>query len=154
MIVRSGERRLAEVLQEQFRKVGVTLDIEPMDSSAFNEAYNNGKFQMFSALKNSSTGDPTDVMKQLYGPNKGKAGNRAYYQNDRFDELYDLQMAEGDDAKREEYVVEMQKIIMEDMPWILLYSPVVIAGVNKNVGGLELNPATLHDLSAVYCTKN
>jgi len=45
----------------------------------------------------------------------------SYYSNPRYDELYDLQRQESDETKRHEYLAEMQNLVYDEAPYIILY---------------------------------
>lgn len=45
----------------------------------------------------------------------------SYYSNPRYDELYDQQKAESDPAKRKTMLAEMQQLVYNDAPYIILY---------------------------------
>ena len=144
-------RLIGEILQDQLKKVGIVVDIHNMDGSGYNDAYNKGEFDIAVTLKTSSTGDPGVIFKDMLSWNTGKGGNRSYYNNPEYDELYKQQMAAMDPAERERICIELQKILMDDMPRVPLYSPLIIAAGDKKLGGFIPNAADMHDFTTIYC---
>jgi ABC-type transport system substrate-binding protein len=53
------------------------------------------------------------------------------YRNDTFDRLADQSAKAMNLAERQRLVLEMQRILMEDVPYIPLYNPRIIEGVRR-----------------------
>lgn len=64
--------------------------------------------------------DPTSLLNVLRGEEIGSFSD-SFYDNPRYDELFILQRAESDEATRFEYVKEMQNLVYDEAPYIILY---------------------------------
>ena len=64
--------------------------------------------------------------------------NLSLYQNKEVDELLQDARQTLDQELREEKYAEFQKLLIEDVPCIFLYSPSYIYPVNKKVKGISI----------------
>jgi peptide/nickel transport system substrate-binding protein len=64
--------------------------------------------------------DPTSLLNVLRSEEIGSFSD-SFWENDRYDELFLLQRAEGDAATRFEYIKEMQNVFYDEAPYIILY---------------------------------
>jgi peptide/nickel transport system substrate-binding protein len=137
--VSSGSaRKASEILQAQFADIGVTVDLDFLEGASFQEKINRGDFDVFIRDKNNSSGDPAIDFMFVLTQNQGKAGNRGFYSNPTFDNLYEECQKTLDDQKRHEIIREMQKILADDVPWLILYYPTLNIATKKNLKGLPL----------------
>ncbi len=68
----------------------------------------------------------------LSGNNKPNGWNTSGYNNPAFDQIANAGADALDVSKRRQLIWKMQNIIMEDVPWIPLYSPKVAEGVRRD----------------------
>jgi peptide/nickel transport system substrate-binding protein len=64
--------------------------------------------------------DPTSLL-DFFRTEQIGGSSDSYYSNARYDELFLLQRAEPDPAKRLEYLTEMQQMVYDDAPYHILY---------------------------------
>ena len=64
--------------------------------------------------------DPTSLL-DFFRTEQIGGSSDSYYSNERYDELFELQRAEPDEAKRLEYLTEMQELVYEEAPYHILY---------------------------------
>ncbi len=64
--------------------------------------------------------------------NKPNGWNTSGYNNPRFDKIADASADELDMNKRRQLIWKMQDTIIEDVPWIPLYSPKVTEGIRRD----------------------
>ena len=64
--------------------------------------------------------DPTSLLKVLTSDEIGSYSDSSY-ENARYDELFKLQRAETDEAKRLEMLTEMQNLVYDEAPYIVMY---------------------------------
>ena len=82
--------------------------------------------------------------------NMSPAGpNYSHYSNPRFDKLYDQAMSSTDEVARERLYAEMDSLMMQDAPVVVLFYDEVLRFVNRRVEGLGSNPTNLLDLRKV-----
>ena len=64
--------------------------------------------------------DPTSLL-NFFRTEEIGASSDSYYSNPRYDELFELQRAEADEAQRLEYLTEMQNLVYDEAPYHILY---------------------------------
>ncbi len=143
--------RIAEIMQEQLRHIGVNVNVKTSEWGAFIEQVGNGEHDAFLLAATVSTGDADDPYSLLlHSDQLGQAGNRSFYVNPRVDELIEEGRMELDPVKRVKIYDTIQEIINEELPIYPLYFNNQNAGINKNIKGFKLNPAGYHFLDKVY----
>lgn len=140
MLVKGNQQQLtAQVLQAQYKKINVDMDIQFIENTAFFDALNHRNFDAGMITRGNTTGDPATQVNFLYGENVGSAGNRGYWINERWDELYRLQMSESDFDKRDAYFSEMQDIFMDEQPWLVMFCATKGSGMVNGMEGVVLH---------------
>jgi peptide/nickel transport system substrate-binding protein len=64
--------------------------------------------------------DPTSLLTFFQSSEIGGSSD-SFYSNPRYDELFNLQRAEPDEAKRLDYLTEMQNLVYDEAPYHILY---------------------------------
>ena len=137
----SQRLRVAVLLQQLYRAVGVQLDIEKVEFNALNARLAKGDFD---AAIMAIGADP-----QLAGirgvwstaASRAKGGvNFGAYSNARFDALLDSAQAQVSDAKARPYYLAAYRDILDDAPALWLYEPWNLSGVATRVHPVGLRP--------------
>lgn len=115
-------RLLAMVLQQQWRDVGVQLDIRTFEFGTFYSDVVKGAFQVYSLRWIGGNEDP-DIFEHVFHSASfpPKRANRSYYVNKQVDELIDQGRKELDRGKRKAIYIKLQQIISQDLPYIHLW---------------------------------
>lgn len=153
ILVFGGEAntQTAEILQAYLKEIGITLNIEVVEVSAYWDMTEKGRHNLFLGSWGTVTGDADYGLYAMYHSSaKGGAGNRDFYENKRVDELLDKAKITTDPEERKKMYEEVQLTIVDDAPDIMLYNRILAVGAQKNVKGLNIHPVTLHDFSTVY----
>jgi peptide/nickel transport system substrate-binding protein len=137
----SVSRKIAETIQEQFRRIGVVLDLQPLERQKLNEDMSKGNFQLY---LNTYVGgnQSTDFFKFAYGsksfPPNGQ--NRSRYINPLVDKLLtEAQTADRDQQKRK--FSQIQKQLALDLPHIYLWYPATVVVHNGRIDNVQLEPS-------------
>jgi len=117
-------RRMGEFAQQQFRQIGVTLNIELNDWPTLQEKVHKKQVQMYSMGWHADYPDPENFLQLYYSPNIKRGTNNTNYSNPQFDRLYDQAAVMMPSAKRTEIYVRMIRMVSEDCPVLLLTQPV------------------------------
>ena len=122
------------MIQEWLKKIGIPASARPM---AFNALLDTVKgkheFDAFVLGYGKLNLDPDYLRAFFHSKNDRPRGwNMSGYKNPDFDALADEQRLTVDLGKRREMIWEMQRILMEDLPYFPLYTPMVIEAVGKN----------------------
>lgn len=134
---------IAEVLQQQFKEVGIETELQVLNTDAANSLRNKGEFDIFLAGRGLLfTPDPDEIMMTDYHSNGTSIdGWGAYHwHNDRVDELIEQARKTSDIAARKELYDEVQAIVVEEAPVAYLNYYVNIDVTSSNIEGYRLHP--------------
>ena len=138
MLVGSGDTaslQTAEILQAEYAKIGVTVDIQVLDNAAINDAYWSGNYLAKTWGPSSISSDVPDDSEQAaimlsYSDEWKGFGTR--YKSDKAIELVAAGVATTDEAERKKIYNELQRVAMEDAPQVaLIFSPTMTAVSDK-----------------------
>jgi peptide/nickel transport system substrate-binding protein len=130
-------KRMAEVVQSQFRDVGVQLEITQMQMVDLRQLTTTGKHDLFLLLYGET--DPF-ILTYFFDPKRLGGSNRAWFTNDKLTEL--LYKADQDMNPKTRYqtITEASKIIIDQAPWIPLLVPMNLFGVRNELKNWDIDP--------------
>lgn len=121
-----------EIIQAQFREVGIDLQIQLGTVAAANDAARNEQVHM-SPLP-SPRSDP-NYLNSNHSRNRPNGFEFTYHTNDHFDELIDAGAAATNDDERLEIYSELQMIIMQDGMYLPVYNRDNVSAARSTVKG-------------------
>jgi peptide/nickel transport system substrate-binding protein len=146
-------RRIAVLLQEQWRKAGANVRIEPLELNTFGARMESRKFE---SLLNAWHIDPTpsSVREEWASSEIRKGGyNATSYRNPVFDAVLDSAVSEMNPTTSAALYKRAYRILIEDAPAIWLYELRNAQGVSKRIHATGIRPdawwANLADWSVV-----
>jgi peptide/nickel transport system substrate-binding protein len=123
----------AVLIQEQLRLAGVSVTIEPLDPTAWQERSASHRFDATMGGW-AATPTPSGVKQTWASSGMGKGGlNWGRYANAAFDAQVDSAMSAGSQAAAALHYHAAYRIIVDDAPAVWLYEPPSLAGVNARV---------------------
>jgi peptide/nickel transport system substrate-binding protein len=133
-----ARKRLAEALQEQWRRAGVAVTITAVDFPVFMERLGKGRFDTYigSWLDEPS---PRGLADQWTARGIG-ALNYGHYRDPVFDRLFTDALDAGDLATARGRWRAALDTLNSDAPALFLYAPVSTAAVARRVAGLAIDP--------------
>lgn len=87
------------------------------------------------------TGDPDNFLQPLFTP--GLRTNRSSYNNEEINTKLTLANQMLHPAKRLAMYKDIQRLLVQDCPWIFLYHPHIAYASRNNISGLKMNPLGL-----------
>jgi peptide/nickel transport system substrate-binding protein len=134
-------RLIGAVLQDQWKKVGVALEVHPLEQATLFADLAKGNFQLSYSNWVGANTDP-DVFGLVFASSRfpPDGANRGHYRNARVDELTSAIAKEMDKDKRKQLSSEVQKIVAEDVPYISLWYVDVVSVHQKQLGQIDLTP--------------
>ncbi len=122
------------MIQEWLRELGIPAYARPMAfSSMLDQIKGNHDFDAFILGYGRLRLDPDYVRNLFHSDNdKPRGWNMSGYNNSTFDGLADRSTFEMDPFKRQTLVMEMQRLIARDLPYIPLYKPSVVEAVRTD----------------------
>jgi peptide/nickel transport system substrate-binding protein len=139
-------RLMSEAIADQWKRVGVALQLRPMEFATFYSDITHGSFQMYSLRWVGANNDP-DVFEYVFSSKKmpPDGANRGHYRNPRLDALLDQVRVEMYQAKRKVLLSEVQKIIAADEPYINLWFVDNVCVHRDRLAGIALEPSGDYD---------
>jgi len=135
-------RLLSEALADQWKNIGIALDLRPLESATFFSDITRGSFQMYSLRWIGVNNDP-DVFDFVFNSKKmpPDGADRGHYKNPALDALLAQERVETDLTKRKIILSQIQKIVAEDEPYINLWFPDNVCAHRARVTGIVIPPA-------------
>lgn len=141
---------LCKYIQHELTMLGIQVDISVSPPAAIKEMKSQAKIPFFRASWIADYPDAENYLSMFYSKNFCPAGpNYTHYSNHAFDSLYLSSLGIIDNDERYASYREMDRMIMEDAPVVILFYDVVLRFVSKKVSGLGSNPINMLDLSKV-----
>jgi peptide/nickel transport system substrate-binding protein len=116
-------RLLGEALADQWRRVGVVVDLRSLEQGTFYADISRGSFQVYELRWTGYTNDDPDIFDYVFNSKRipPLGANRGHYHNPALDALLDAQRVEMDRGKRKQLVWKIQEMVAEDEPYIALW---------------------------------
>ncbi len=130
---------LAAKLQADLKTVGINVTLEPKERSVMISEYRAGKPPIMLASWTPDYLDP-DPWADAFYKKGGAAAKRVSYDNPKVGDLIATAKAEQDPKKRVELYREIQKLVLEDVPFIMLIQPKSYVGLNPAIKGYAIHP--------------
>jgi len=139
-------RLLGAVLQEQWRRVGVDLQLRSLEMATFLADIGRGSFQLYTLRWIGANNDPAFFELVFSSRNMPPAGrNRGHYRNARLDTLLDQARVELDHQRRRLLFAEVQKIVADDLPYLNLWFLDNLSVHRRRIGNVILEPTGGYD---------
>ncbi len=135
-------RLLAEAIADEWKRVGVALDLRSLEFATFYSDITHGSFQLYTLRLIGGNNDP-DIFEYVFGSKKmpPNGANRGHYKNPTLDLLLDQARVEIDREKRKAILSQIQKIVAEDEPYINLWDVDNVCVRRKRLTNVILPPA-------------
>ncbi|NBN79817.1 ABC transporter substrate-binding protein [Microvirga tunisiensis] len=143
-------RRMAELIQADFEKVGVKVEIV---------SYEWGEYLKRSSAKDrdgavllgwtGDNGDPDNFLAVLLGCDAVGGANRAQWCNQDFEALVQKAKVVTDKAERTKLYEQAQVVFKDQAPWATIAHSVVFMPMSKKVTGYVMNPLGGHSFEGV-----
>lgn len=135
--VSSDERnKAAQIVQSDFAKIGIDLQIELMEFGTLLERCNSPEHDLYILGWGHATNQDRTMRTNFHSASIGATGNRQWVNNPEIDALIDAGAKEMVWEKREKIYHELQDLLMEEVAWIPLWQQTNIYGMNKGLEGV------------------
>jgi peptide/nickel transport system substrate-binding protein len=141
-------RLVGAALQDEWKNVGVALEVRPLELATLLSDLDKGNFQLSYSIWVGANNDP-DIFDLVFSSKKvpPNGRNRGHYRNARVHELIMTIRGEMDREKRKELCSEVQKILAEELPYVPLWYVDVVSVHAKSLK-VELTPTGDFDFLA------
>lgn len=141
---------LTEYVQGQLAGLGIKIKLEVNQSAQHRLMVSKQQLTFFRASWIADYADAENYLSLFLSKNKAPAGpNYTHFSNKKYDELYAKAMNETNDSLRWKLYREMDQLVMDNVPVIVLYYDRVLRLTSNNVHGLPKNPMNLLTLKNV-----
>ena len=139
-------RLLAAVLQQQWRDVGIALDIRTFEFATFFSDVTKGAFQLYSLRWIGGNDDP-DIFEYVFESDRmpPKGANRGFYVNPEMDRLIQQGRNTVDLEQRKKIYARVQEILARDLPYINLWYIDNVVVHSRRVQNFEVSPSGNYD---------
>ena len=147
-------RRMAELMQEDFKKVGVNVEVV---------SYEWGEYLKLSKALDrkgavllgwtGDNGDPDNFLAVLLGCDGVEISNRAQWCHKPFDDIIQKAKTVSDPAERTVLYKEAQRIFKEQAPWATIAHSIVYKPVRNEVKDFKIDPFGGHIFYGVSIEK-
>jgi peptide/nickel transport system substrate-binding protein len=137
--------KLAERVQQDLAKIGVTAKLEQLEFPAFLARQKSKDFQIANGGWISDNGDPDNFIYDL----AGREDNEAGYSNPEATKVMREATGEQDEQKRAELYKKAEAMLKENPPFIPLNNAKQILAVRKRVKNLHPHPTAVTQLHQV-----
>ncbi len=132
---------VSEAIAGHLAKIGAKVKVNDMEVARHREARAAGNFDFYFAGWACMTRDADFALwRNFHAGEATVTGNQLRYQNKEVDKLIEQGQSSIDPAVRKRNYAEANRLIWRDCPWIFLYWPELIHGVDKRVKGLRQEP--------------
>lgn len=140
-------QRIAQILQSQFKEIGVDMKITITDIPTWQDRTNKGNYDMF--LMYWSYNDP-EILNLAFGT---KGTNRMHIDNPELEKLLLKGSVVTNVEERMKVYEQAQEILVKETPWIPLFTPETLTAT-QGIEGFKLNPYTgIMSLNDIRLTK-
>jgi len=136
----------AQVLTEQYKKVGVKAEIQLIEWSAWlTDVYRNREYEATIVGLDSALA-PSDVLKRYVSTAKNNFVN---YENAKFDETFAKALASTAESEKVTLYKELQRMLTEDAASVYLQDGAKLVAVNKKFTNFLFYPVYVLDLASI-----
>ena len=156
MQVRSGNTNFANtavILKDAWAKIGVTVDIQTLDTAVVRTNYRAGDYMTTPAAWTNDMNDPTEIVNYAM---RGGASPFAYwtrYNNPDLNDKITKADLEQDATKRQAAYSEIQKIYLDAAPLVFIAYLGASAGWRSNVDGFYIDGLSYYRFEDVKINK-
>ena len=134
-------RLLGETLADQWKRVGVALELRPLENATLQADIGHGSFQLYTLRWLGANNDPgffQYVFNSSMMPPNG--ANRGHYSSKELDALLVQYANDTDRAAQKATAWQMQEVIARDEPYLNLWVNDVVCVHRRRVTNVDLSP--------------
>ena len=138
---------LCKYIQQQLSLVGINIKLDVNPPAALREQMAQGKCPWFRGSWIADYPDAENYMALFYSHNHSPSGpNYTHFTSIKVDQLYRIAIKETDNMKRLSMYRQMDSLVMDEAPVIVLYYDQILHFTHKNISGMRTNAMNALDL--------
>lgn len=141
---------LCKYIQQQLGLIGINIEVDVNPPAPLREQIAQGKLQWFRGSWVADYPDAENYLSLFYSPNHSPAGpNYTRFTDPEADRLYERARSTSDDSLRTVLYQQIDSLVMQQAPVLVLYYDQILHFTHKNVTGLRTNAMNTLDLRRV-----
>ncbi|MBO4738961.1 MAG: ABC transporter substrate-binding protein, partial [Bacteroidales bacterium] len=137
-------------IAHELEQIGIKVEISKMQPAILRQFISKSEIPFFRGSWIADYPDAENYLALFYSENFTPNGpNYTHYKNKKVDVLYQKSQSTGDKDLREQYYRQIDSLVMEDAPVVVLYYDRVLRFVQNNIEGMENNSMNLLTLKKV-----
>lgn len=141
---------LCQYIQHDLGLLGIPVRLDVQQAAQQREMMRNYKLPFFRGSWVCDYPDSENYLSLFYSKNLQPIGsNYTHYINPEFDKLFEKSQTITDDSLRNEYYTQLDSLLTEDAPVVVLFYDKLIHFTQKNVKGLTAPPTNMINLKRV-----
>lgn len=144
---------LCKYIQQQLSIIGINIDVDVNPPGALREQIAQSKSNWFRGSWIADYPDAENYLSLFFSGNFCPQGpNYTHYKNNEFDKLYIQAKATTNDSIRYKLYSDMDKLIIDEVPVVVLYYDQILHFTHKNIIGIQSNAMNSLNLKRVVKT--
>ncbi len=146
-------QQIATIAKDQWAKIGVTVNISQVESSALSANRKAGSVMAWTGGWTNDMSDPTEVANRVLRGGTSTLGAYTRYNNPALNSLIDTADLEQDPKKREMLYDQVQQMYLDDAPQVFVAYPPATAAWQSAVTGFSLDTLSFYRFEDVRVNK-
>lgn len=141
---------LCQYIQHELTLIGIPIVLDVQQAAQQRQMMRNYQLPFFRGSWIADYPDAENYLSLFYSKNLQPYGsNYTYYVNKEYDKLFETSQKTVDENLRNHYYTQLDSLLMEDAPVVILYYDEVIRFSRSNVKDLGINPTNMLNLKRV-----
>ncbi|MBQ9509412.1 MAG: ABC transporter substrate-binding protein [Bacteroidales bacterium] len=141
---------ISQYIQHELEQIGIPVTLDVQQAAQQRQMMRNYQLPFFRGSWICDYPDPENYLSLFYSKNLQPNGsNYTHYVNPEYDKLFEKSQRCLNDSLRNLYYTQLDAMLMEDAPVVVLYYDKVLRFTSINVEGLGTNPINMLDLRRV-----
>lgn len=141
---------ISQYIQHELEQIGIPVTLDVQQAAQQRQMMRNYQLPFFRGSWICDYPDPENYLSLFYSKNLQPNGsNYTHYVNPEYDKLFEKSQRCLNDSLRNLYYTQLDAMLMEDAPVVVLYYDKVLRFTGINVEGLGTNPINMLDLRKV-----
>jgi len=141
---------LCQYIQHELNKIGIRISLEVQQAAQQRQMMRNYQLPFFRGSWICDYPDAENYLSLFYSKNLQPYGsNYTHYVNLDFDKLFEKSQTITDETLRNEYYTQLDSLLMEEAPVVILFYDKKVRFTQKHIIGLDNSPTNLLDLRRV-----
>ncbi|MDR7855487.1 ABC transporter substrate-binding protein [Tissierella sp.] len=144
--------RISEYIIKDLEDLGLKTEVKAISPKDYLRPETIAKCDLFIGRWIADTGDPDNYLQPLF--NYNNQTNFTRYNNPKVIELMDKAKEIINPNKKIGIYKDIQKLIVDDYPWVFIYHPKIAFASKKNVAGVRVSPLGITNFENILVESN